>query len=92
MKKSEKYSRRDFLKLGATLAAGVATVAACQTAPTAAPASSQPTTAPAAPTSAPAAAEPVKLTFVCDTINSGHGKVRDAWAQKFHEKFSNITV
>ena len=92
MKKSEKMNRRDFLKLGATMAAGLAAVAACQPAPTATPAASQATTAPAAPTSAPAAVEAAKLTFVCDTINAGHGKVRDAWTQKFTAKFPTVTV
>lgn len=89
MKKTEKMNRRDFLKLSATMAVSAAAVAACQPAPTAAPAA---TNAPAAPTTAPAASEPAKLVFVCDTINTGHGKVRDTWTQKFTAKFPNITV
>ena len=34
----------------------------------------------------------MKLTFVCDTVNVGHVKVRDEWAKKFNEKYGNVTV
>jgi multiple sugar transport system substrate-binding protein len=74
------------------MAAGLAAISACQPAPTAAPAAATQPSAPGAPTGAPAPLEAAKLTFVCDTINAGHGKVRDAWTQKFTEKFPTVTV
>jgi multiple sugar transport system substrate-binding protein len=89
MKTSRMVSRREFLQAGAALAAG-AGIAACA-APTPAPAKPAAPASTVAPTKAPAA-EPVKLTYVCDTINTGHTKVRDEWAKKFTEKFPNITV
>lgn len=94
-------SRRAFLKAAAGVTVGLGGLAACaQPTPTPAAKPAQPaapaaTTAPAATVApkaaAPAAAE-VKLAFVCDTINAGHTKVRDAWAAKFKEKFPNVTV
>ena len=90
MDKSRMVSRREFLKAGAALAAGMG-VAACA-APTPAPAKPAAPASTVVPTKAPAPAEPVKLTFVCDTINTGHIKVRDDWAKRFNEKFPNVTV
>ncbi|HEY9076701.1 MAG TPA: extracellular solute-binding protein [Anaerolineaceae bacterium] len=90
MKDQRKLSRRDFLKVGAAVAVSISGLAACAS-PTPVPTASKPSGA-AEPTKPPAAAEPAKITFVCDTINTGHVKVRDNWAKKFTEKFPNITV
>lgn len=91
MSKLHPISRRDFLKYSAAFAAGLSGLAAC------APAAPAPTKAPdagaqSAPTTQPPSTAQVKLTFVCDTVNAGHVKVRDNWAAKFKEKFPNITV
>jgi multiple sugar transport system substrate-binding protein len=53
----------------------------------AATAATQATTAPAAPSGGSA-----NLTFVCDTINEAHTKLRDEWTAQFTEANPNITV
>jgi len=70
------------------MGAGLLALSACS--PAAAPA--QPTSAAAAPTTEAPKAAPVKLTFVCDTVNAGHVKVRDAWAAGFTTENPSITV
>lgn len=94
---SRMMNRRAFLKAAAGVAVGLGGLAACaQPAPAPQPAQPAATAAPAAATAAPKAAPPsageIKLAFICDTINQGHTKVRDGWAQKFKEKFPNVTV
>ncbi|RIK50759.1 MAG: hypothetical protein DCC57_11450 [Chloroflexi bacterium] len=78
-------NRRDFLRGAALTAAGALGLAACA-----------PATAPGASTSAGGesapAEEQVTLTFIVDTINEGHIKVRDGWAQKFMEAHPNVKI
>jgi multiple sugar transport system substrate-binding protein len=83
MNKARSFSRRDFLKYSAAAAVSLAGISGC------APAAPAPVSGP--DTNAPQA-QPVKLTFVCDTVNAGHVKVRDEWAKKITEQFSHITV
>ncbi len=54
---------------------------------TAATTAAEVTTAPVAP-----AGEQASLTFVCDTINEAHTKLRDQWTQQFMEANPSITV
>ena len=84
-------SRRRFLRTAGLATIGLGGMVAC-----AAPPAGQPSTGSntgANPTTAAGASTgPVTLTFVCDTINEGHTKVRDAWAKAFTEKNPNIVV
>ncbi len=82
---SRSLSRRDFLRGSALTAAAALGLAAC--APTVAPSSG----AGASDSSAPAA-EQVTLTFIVDTINDGHIKVRDKWAQEFMEANPDVRI
>ena len=91
MSKNRQFSRRDFLKYGTALALSLGGISACTPSATPATKAPEPGTTSAPATNAPAAG-PVKLTFVCDTVNVGHVKVRDEWAKKFNEKYANITV
>jgi multiple sugar transport system substrate-binding protein len=99
-------SRRDFLKAVASTAVAATSLAACGQAPV--PSGSQQAAsgtaaasgiAGAAPdvtpaTTAPAASSggPTKLTFVVDTINEGHVKVRDEWVKQFTQQHPEVTI
>lgn len=79
--------RRDFLKAGALTVIGAGGLVACGGS----------SAAPASQTSTPGAAAAqaggkAKLTFVVDTINEGHVKVRDQWARDFQKQHPNVTV
>ncbi len=89
-------NRREFLRAGALGALAVSGLAGCGTppaAPAAQPSASAPVSGVAA-TSAPAAPATgsTTLTFVVDTINDGHIKVRDEWAKKFMADHPNVKV
>ena len=99
MDSRHQFSRRRFLA-GAIATSGALLLAACGGA---APAT-QPTTAPASSSSGSSSPTKTgssapqqsklsgKITFVCDTINDGHTKVRDGWVKGFMEKNPGVTV
>ena len=83
MNNNRSLSRRTFLRGSAITAVSLIGLAACAPAPQ-------------APASGEAAAQPdgekITLTFIVDTINEGHVKVRDQWAKEFMEANPNVTV
>ena len=77
----------------APAAAAPAAPAAETAAPAAAATAEQAATAaPAVTTAAASGGEPITLTFVVDTINEAHVKLRDEWAAKFTELHPNVTI
>jgi len=101
-----KVSRREFLKIAAAAGVGLSGLTACGASPqtatqTAAPADAPTEAPPQAATDAPAVTaapaavdggEPITLTFVVDTVNEAHVKLRDEWAKRFSESHPNVTV
>jgi multiple sugar transport system substrate-binding protein len=79
-------NRRDFMRGAALTAASLIGLAAC------APAVSPQAGTTAEGEAAQPAGEQVTLTFIVDTINQGHVKARDGWAQKFMESHPNVKV
>ncbi|MEZ4870094.1 MAG: sugar ABC transporter substrate-binding protein [Caldilineaceae bacterium] len=80
--KQRKLSRRAFLQSSAMAAIGVG-VAACVAQAPAGQSGSE---------GGEAATENITLTFIVDTINEGHVKVRDKWAQEFMEANPGVTI
>lgn len=81
---NRQLSRRAFLQGSALATLGVMGLAAC-----AAPAPQG--TADGEAGEAPAG-EQITLTFIVDTINEGHVKVRDKWAQEFTDAHPNVKI
>lgn len=106
MNDRHKVSRREFLKIAAAAGVGLSGLTACGASPqtatqTAAPADAPTEAPPQAATDAPAVTaapaavdggEPITLTFVVDTVNEAHVKLRDEWAKRFSESHPNVTV
>lgn len=85
MHEPRSLNRRDFLRGAALASASVVGLAACAPAvPAGAPAAAGGESAPAA--------EEVTLTFIVDTINEGHVKARDGWAQSFMEANPGVKI
>lgn len=79
---NHRLTRRGFLR-GAASVAGLAALAAC--------APAVPGAQPGGAGAAPAAAQ-VTLTFIVDTINEGHVKVRDKWAADFMAAHPEVRI
>ena len=80
-------TRRDFLRGAALAATGLVGLAACTPAAQPAPQAAAGGSAGSQP-----AGEKITLTFIVDTINQGHVKVRDKWAKDFMALHPNVTV
>jgi len=86
MQTKRRMSRREFLR-SSVVAAGLVTLAACApTSPGATQSSSESTDGPAA------GDEEITLTFIVDTINEGHVRMRDKWAEEFMAANPNVTI
>lgn len=83
MNSNQQLSRRAFLRGSAMAVAGLGLVA-CAVPTPGGQSSGQ--------GGSDAAAESVTLTFIVDTINEGHVKVRDQWAQNFMESNPGVTI